>query len=100
MIISSASNNQGWPKSGFLKKKHWAGFFWVLLGFIGLFGVLLGFIDFSPPNYWVLLGFSWLLNEFWAVFDFCPFELFSILALFITRFYGVLWGFIWFLASF
>ena len=46
------------------------------------------------------MDFFSFLNGFWAIFDFCPFELLLILALFITRFYGVLLGFIGFLAFF
>merc|ERR1711954_489272 len=61
---------------------------------MGVFWVLLGFIDFCPSKYRVLLGFISFLNEFWDVFYFCPFEVFLILALFRTRFYGVIWGFI------
>ena len=65
----------------------------VFLGFIRFFRVLWVLLLLALPIigfYWCLLVFSPFLNEFLAIFDFCPFELFLILALFITRFHGVL----------
>ena len=75
---------------GFLKKPAWLVLFWVLL----FFGVLLILALPITGFYWVLLGFFAFLNEFLDVFDFCLFELFLILALFITRFFALLWCFI------
>ena len=47
------NEEQGWPKSGFLKKNQPGVFFWVLLGFIVFF--------------WVLLILTCIFHEFWSL---------------------------------